>query len=407
MSDRSNQPEGSHNESTTSPIEENPESSSPELPADVDPPGTPDDKISRVVKDKNKEAERKHSYLRTRIPRQQIGMSNLSHIPKLEGSSNYKAWVTGIQGIALTNRVWKVMNGTIKHPVLAENPSPTQLETYELKLNNWEEAEEVAQGYILQMIKQSPRAHLSQEMDAPTMFSKLKETYKLKGYTKRHIHWKNINRLTLARYGNASEYAESIKKSRTKLGEMGYTVPDWMVTSSFLHGLGEKYNSFVTLILNTCQKGTDGTLVEPEFDSIVKELTDMEQRDKISNEGNSNSRLKALRTGEDAEFNKNNQRKNQPQSKSRNPNADQKCSFCNLYFHTDKKCWYKHPELATDEWRESHREKVEELRQKSKESKAKTVEWYGSPLLIWQAHAVGFGIAMQRVSGMISIGFRA
>ncbi|KAA6408113.1 MAG: hypothetical protein FRX48_07854 [Lasallia pustulata] len=188
MSDRSSQPEGSHNESATSPIEENPESSSPELPADVDPPGTPDDKISQVIKDENKEAERKHSYLQTKIPRRQIGMSNLSHIPKLEGSSNYEAWVTGIQGIALTNRVWKVMNGTIKRPVLAKNPSPTQLETYELKLDNWEEAEEVAQGYILQTIKQGPRAHLSQEMDTLTMFSKLKETYKLKGYTERHIH---------------------------------------------------------------------------------------------------------------------------------------------------------------------------------------------------------------------------
>ena len=209
-------------------------------------------------------------------------------------------------------------------------------------------------------------------MDTLTMFAKLKETYKLKGYIKRHIHWKNINRLTLVQYGNTSEYAESIKKSRTKLGEMGYTVPDWMVTSSFLHGLRAKYNSFVTLILNTRQKGTDRMLVEPKFDSIVEQLIDIEQQDKISNEGNLNSRLKDLRTGEDAEFNKNNQRKNQPQSKSQNPNADQKCSFCNLHFHTDKKCWYKHPELATDKWQESHREKVEELRQKSKESKAKT-----------------------------------
>ena len=161
MSDRSNQPKSSHNKSTTFPIKENPGSSSPKLATDVNPPETPDNKISRAVKDKNKEAKQKHSYLRTRAPRRQIGILNLSHIPKLDRSSNYKAWVTGIQGIALTNRVWKVMNGMIKRPVLAKNPSPTQLETYELKLNDWEEAEEVAQGYILQTIKQGPRAHLS------------------------------------------------------------------------------------------------------------------------------------------------------------------------------------------------------------------------------------------------------
>ena len=100
MSDRANQPEGSRNESTTPPIEENPGSSSTgytEHPIDVNPPETPE--ISRAVKDENEEAERKYSYLRTRTPRRRIGMSNLSHIPKLEGSSNYEAWVTGIQGI--------------------------------------------------------------------------------------------------------------------------------------------------------------------------------------------------------------------------------------------------------------------------------------------------------------------
>ena len=91
MSDCSNQPKGLHNKSTTSPIEENPESSSPEFLTDVDPPETPVDKISRAVKDKNKEVEQKYFYLRTRTPCQQIGMSNLSRIPKLEGSSNYKA----------------------------------------------------------------------------------------------------------------------------------------------------------------------------------------------------------------------------------------------------------------------------------------------------------------------------
>ena len=68
------------------------------------------------------------------------------------------------------------MNGMIKRPVLAKNPSAIQLENHELKLNDWEEAEEVAQGYILQTIKQGSRARLTQEMNAPTMFLKLKET---------------------------------------------------------------------------------------------------------------------------------------------------------------------------------------------------------------------------------------
>ena len=78
-------------------------------------------------------------------------MSNLSHVTKLEGPQNYQAWATGLKGVAL---VWKVMNDTISQPTpLPMNASDNQQEIYSARLEDWEEAEEIAQGYIVQTIK--------------------------------------------------------------------------------------------------------------------------------------------------------------------------------------------------------------------------------------------------------------
>ena len=200
-------------------------------------------------KSSKEEVEEKYTLPRRWEHRRRAGMSNLSHVTKLEGPQNYQIWATGLKGVALSNRVWKVMNGTVPRPILPANASDTQQETYMARLEDWEEAEEMAQGYILQTIKQGPASHLTDSMDAPRMFETLKNMYKTKGYTERHLHWKTINRSDLSKYKNVSEYAEAMKKVRTMIEDMGHQVLDWQMTSSFLHGLGESYTTFVTTIL--------------------------------------------------------------------------------------------------------------------------------------------------------------
>ena len=86
------------------------------------------------------------------------------------------------------------MNGTIPRPVLPANANDTQQETYTTRFEEWEEAEEIAQGYILQTIKQGPASHLTDLMDALRIFETLKSIYKTKGYMEQHLHWKTINR---------------------------------------------------------------------------------------------------------------------------------------------------------------------------------------------------------------------
>ena len=71
-------------------------------------------------------------------------MSNLSHVMKLKGSQNYQIWVTDLKGVALLNKVWKVMNRTVPQSILPVNTSDTQQETYTVRLEDWEETEKMA-----------------------------------------------------------------------------------------------------------------------------------------------------------------------------------------------------------------------------------------------------------------------
>ncbi|KAA6421220.1 MAG: hypothetical protein FRX49_08919 [Trebouxia sp. A1-2] len=299
-------------------------------------------------------------------------MSNLSHVTKLEGPQNYQAWATGFKGVALSNRVWKVMNGTIPQPVLPANANDTQQETYTTRFEEWEEAEEIAQGYILQIIKQGPASHLTDLMDAPRMFETLRSMYKTKGYMERHLHWKTINRLDLLKYKNILEYAEAMKKARTMIEDMGHQVLDWQMTSSFLHGLSDSYTTFVTTILTARQLGADGKPMEPDFDRLVAQLIDIEKRGDVSS-NNKSSSSKVLKTNQTAESNRSegtSGRKKKgagKRSPTKNPD-DARCNVCNSQWHMDDKCWVKHPAQASDEWREENTSKIDEYRQKSKGS---------------------------------------
>ena len=66
-----------------------------------------------------------------------------------------------------------------------------------------------------------------------------------------------------------------------------------MITTSFLHGLGEKYEDFVIMILSIRGKDEKGQLLEPDLDSVMEQLMDKERR-QVEN-GQSENSFKALK----------------------------------------------------------------------------------------------------------------
>lgn len=52
------------------------------------------------------------------------------------------------------------------------------------------------------------------------------------------------------------------------------TIPQWIITLTFLHGLPSSYDLFVEITLNSRSKDADGKLLEPEFNDLCDKVLD-------------------------------------------------------------------------------------------------------------------------------------
>jgi hypothetical protein len=198
--------------------------------------------------------------------------SIVSQIPKLKGTSNFDAWYNGLKGVAKINGAWKVLTGAIPKPEDEESSSYVQ------DLKEWEQIQEKMDGIIRLSVEAEPLSHIMALEDATSMLKKLEERYKVRGHTARDIVWRKLTRSELSDYKSVAEYGETIKKAKTELAEMGCDIPSWMITTSFLHGLGETYEEFITMILTLRTKDVPGQFQEPELDDVIELLKDRERR---------------------------------------------------------------------------------------------------------------------------------
>lgn len=128
-----------------------------------------------------------------------------------------------------------------------------------------------------------------------------------------------------------------------------------MITTSFLHGLGETYEEFITIILTVRTKDASGQFQEPELDDVMELLKDRERRHAENND----NPTKALKSGGKGD----NRRGKQQHSEA---SKDEKsCEYCHSSRHQEGKCWFKDPEQAKKEWREKNKDKIEKMRQES------------------------------------------
>lgn len=185
----------------------------------------------------------------------------------------------------MLERIWKVAAGIQKKPnPPADDANEDNILDWQSRLEDWEEASEQVEAGIQLTVKPGPLAHIANIDNGPDMLAKLQDIYRTKGYTARDLVWRTITRSNLSDHKNVAEYGEAITKARTKLQEMGHKIEDWMITTSFIHGLGDSYEDFVTMILNLRTKDAKGNLQEPDLDAVIEQLIDKERRLKATSE---------------------------------------------------------------------------------------------------------------------------
>ncbi len=196
------------------------------------------------------------------------------------------------------------------------------------------------------------------------MVQRLRAQYKSKEYTSREVLWRTLSRTSLDSCKNMTEWVETIKKVKVSLMELDSTIPQWIVTTTFLHALPSSYDSFVEIIINARGKDANGRPLEPEFDDVCERVLDRERRQKILASDHSNSKaLKAAGKANSANSNS----KSNSKPKSQRPRS--KCDECGSMHGGD--CYLANPDKASDGWRKANKERIDEFRKKRAGKKEK------------------------------------
>ena len=117
--------------------------------------------------------------------------------------------------------------------------------------------------------------------------------------------------------------------------ELESSIPGWIITTTFLHGLPSLYDSFVEIILNSRSKDANGKIIEPEFNEVCEKVLDRERRQKvIATDSNNTKALKAAaRAANTTTKDNSNARKGKGGNKGNRP----KCENCGG-LHSDVDC---------------------------------------------------------------------
>jgi len=213
--------------------------------------------------------------------------------PILEGSTNYEAWNTWITVQCLMRGVNAVLQGKSITPVADEGEAPAALgvrtRTHAKKL-------EFIERLIFGSCKDGPRALIASENDPIKKFELLKKAYQRRGYTAREVCWRKLTRSSIDDFKNSSKYGQHLKQAAGELKAMGFNCEkcsEWQLSTTFLHGLGAEYDTYVSLMLSNLKKDNTGNVVELEFDDVFRQIEDVDQRRKLNQGDDSTKGLKA------------------------------------------------------------------------------------------------------------------
>ena len=293
------------------------------------------------------------------------------NIPKLDGASNWDQWYNAMLGMCEMADIDGILTGESSVPVAKQGEKPTEFTN---RCIYWKTANKYITGTIRGTLKPGGLAHIAGLSGAYQMVQKLRSAYKSKGYTSREVLWRTLSRTSLESCKDVAEWVETIKKAKTSLMELESTIPEWIITTTFLHGLPASYDSFVEIILNSRGKDANGRVLEPDFDEVCDKVVDRERRQKVL-AGDSNN-TKALKAAANAANNSNNSNSDSNKKKKGKGGKggrgnQKKCDECDAQGHEAPGCWLAHPEKASAKWREDNKERVAEFKKKKADSQGK------------------------------------
>ena len=235
--------------------------------------------------------------------------NNIS-IPMLTGAKNWDHWYNIVLGICEICDTDGIITGEDSLPIRADNETEKEFNNRSIY---WKTANKYITGCIRSSLMPGGLAHITGISNAYQMVIKLRSQYNSKGSTSRELLWRTLSRTSFESCKDMTEWVETFKKAKSSLMELEPIIPQWIITTTFLHSLPVSYDSFVEITLNSRGKDADGRLLDPDFDEVCDRVIDRERRQKgMASDHNNPKALKASTIGKPAN------RPNSNQSRRRN-----------------------------------------------------------------------------------------
>jgi hypothetical protein len=202
--------------------------------------------------------------------------SKLRACPILLGASNYSTWKTKMEMVLIRERLWSIISG--------KRPKP---DSGVKALADYEEDAERATATIFLYISETVDKYVEGLRDPIAIWARLRESFSRVGFAARYNLWKTLFTIKPG-YGNdIVAYLDKVRGVGIQLKDSGVEVPDELLVTAALQGLGKDFDTVVSVI--TCGK-------EPSFDSLAALLSEEVERkggEKVLNTGEA-----AFRAGE-------------------------------------------------------------------------------------------------------------
>ena len=242
------------------------------------------------------------SSLTSQLPKMAAGYPTftiVASIPKLKGKANYEEWRNAVQGFCEVNGLWRYMLGQIIEPKAPSPPQGKELdektkEAYDTKLLQWLTVTDSLRKVIRSTCTLDPLSLVNNLDLCADIWTKFEHLYRDTGFMERDTILIRLSSKTASDFEDVAHFAASLKRDSTRLKEIGITdVPDWMFTTWLLQGLTSEYDSF-RMMLNYNRKAAQakGKKTEPDFDSILEQILNLDTQKKTSEARSMKSALK-------------------------------------------------------------------------------------------------------------------
>ena len=266
-------------------------------------------------------------------------LTKATEIKPLNGPEDWVDWNRKLRGTLGLAGLWKVLTG--------ESAKPTDQDTD--KLATWEDNQEKLTSLLILICGPIALSHIEKDAtkNATEQYEILKKEFDSHTVTTYSLLYRQIFKCSIADHKNLQEYGEAVTKARNKLVELGNPLPELAVTCAFLDGLDTSYQAWKDMYLGGYSKDgvdRDGKMIVPTIEEMLKLLIDRESGAKVS--ALSQSTARAFKVFQEAKKPKGNR------SSSKGEKKD--CTHCLSDRHDSSSCWYIHPELAPESFRERY-----------------------------------------------------